>query len=152
MIAATGEGPPPAYPPHCAVPMGLTTSACWAQALTECIGEDALLPVRHRLVADQPPPEAFPVWGSIEDNFWVIEELDGDSVKPVGPQWMKKVVEAWRRVGVESRPKKETDAAFGVEVQGAWIDEEGWCGLSRAKRWLLLEAGLRLLAMPRVRL
>ena len=132
--------------------MGMTTSACWAQALPECIGEGALLSEESRLVADRPPPEAFPVWGSIEDDFWVIEELDDDSAKPIGPGWMKRVIEAWRQVGVESHPKKEINAAFGIEVQGAWIDEDGWCGLSRAKRWRLLEAGLRLLAMPRVRL
>eukprot|EP00974_Lingulodinium_polyedra_P035001 3363620-Lingulodinium_polyedra.AAC.1 len=132
--------------------MGMTTSAAWAQALTEVIGLDAQLPPTARLVADAPPPVGFPVWGSIEDDFWVIEEEDSeDDFTPVGPQWLRAVVKAWRSVGVESHPAKEVDARSGAEVQGAWIDPEAWCGLSRPKRWLLVEAGLRILAMPRAR-
>eukprot|EP00974_Lingulodinium_polyedra_P105962 10257674-Lingulodinium_polyedra.AAC.1 len=59
--------------------MGMTTSAAWAQAFTEVIGEDAQLPAASRLVADAPPPEALPLWGSIEDDFWCIEELDEEN-------------------------------------------------------------------------
>eukprot|EP00974_Lingulodinium_polyedra_P044613 4279262-Lingulodinium_polyedra.AAC.1 len=54
--------------------MGFTPSASWAQALNECVAEDAKLPQHQRLVDGAPPPAGLPLWASIEDDFWVLEE------------------------------------------------------------------------------
>ena len=62
-------GQAPAYPLHCAAPMGFAASASWAQGFDEMAAEDAALPPSRRVVADRPGPGRFPVWASILDDF-----------------------------------------------------------------------------------
>ena len=65
---------PQMYPVHQGVPMGFTAAAAWAQAYNEQKAREAELPVDSRLVDGKPPPSGFPIWGSILDDVWAIEE------------------------------------------------------------------------------
>eukprot|EP00974_Lingulodinium_polyedra_P077028 7457296-Lingulodinium_polyedra.AAC.1 len=58
--------------------MGFGPSAGWAQFLAEVACEKAALPPSRRFVDGAAPPTEPPIWGSIEDDVWAVEQL-GDS-------------------------------------------------------------------------
>ena len=143
------EGLPPMFPVHQGVPMGFTAAAAWAQAYNEQKAVEAALPDNARLVDGKPPPKDFPIWGSILDDVWAIEEDDGDDLG-VGHEWLARVAELWAEDGVEEHVKKAVEGVHREEVQGAMIDGvEGWVGVSHQKRTSILEAGLLLISQRR---
>lgn len=143
------EGHPPMFPVHQGVPMGFTAAAAWAQAYNEQKAVEAALPDNARLVDGKPPPKDFPIWGSILDDVWAIEEDDGDDLG-VGHDWLARVAELWAEDGVEEHVKKAVEGVRREEVQGAMIDGvEGWVGVSHQKRTSILEAGLLLISQRR---
>ena len=59
---------------------------------------------------------------------------------------MEKVTEFWSNKGLETNSKKTVNRLECEEVQGVYIHgSEGWLGVSRAKRVMLLQAGLSVL-------
>ena len=143
------EGHPQMFPVHQGVPMGFTAAAAWAQAYNEQKAVEAALPDSARLVDGKPPPKNFPIWGSILDDVWAIEEDEGDDLG-VGHDWLARVAELWAEDGVEEHVKKAVEGVHREEVQGAMIDGvEGWVGVSRQKRMSILEAGLLLISQRR---
>ena len=51
----------------------------WAQAATELMTTNAELPEEARLHMDRPTPAAPPMWGSIFDDVWGLEEDSDDA-------------------------------------------------------------------------
>ena len=86
--------------------MGFTPSATWAKMFNDVVAEDIALPQDRRIVAESIVPPTLPVWGSIEDNFWVVEEETEAREDIVGPVWLSSVVQCWRELGVECNTKK----------------------------------------------
>ena len=103
---------------HAAVPMGFGPAAGFAQGMTDAATAAARLPEAKRLVPDRLCPDALPVWGSIIDDVWTLEEVPPGGAELIGPQWMTSVDEAWSHHGVESHPSKQVNAAPGGEIQG----------------------------------
>eukprot|EP00974_Lingulodinium_polyedra_P079361 7686424-Lingulodinium_polyedra.AAC.1 len=56
--------------------MGFAPSAGWAQALADQGPAVAGVPLERRVRPDVPPPRDFPVWGSIMDDIWAVEESE----------------------------------------------------------------------------
>ena len=141
------------YPVHQAVPMGFTASCSWAQAASEEAVRRAALPDSARLVEGQLAPARPPLWGSIIDDLWAVEEEAENEAAPVGPAWMHDIGQAWSSMGVRTNEKKDVFAAVCGEAQGAFIDgNQHWCGVSTEKRVALLQGGLRLLSQREVTL
>eukprot|EP00974_Lingulodinium_polyedra_P067722 6557205-Lingulodinium_polyedra.AAC.1 len=82
--------------------MGFAASASWAQAATEVATGMAGLPVDARVVEGRPTPLEGPVWGSILDDVWTLEEEDASGRAPVGRAWVAGVAEAWSRLGIQA--------------------------------------------------
>lgn len=141
---------PQMYPVHQGVPMGFTAAAAWAQAYNEQKAREAELPVDSRLVDGKPPPSGFPIWGSILDDVWAIEEDPVDDHFKKGHNWLDGVSRLWAQDGVEEHKKKAVEGAKREEVQGAMVDGvAGWVGVSYQKRLSILEAGLHLIVQRR---
>ena len=139
---------PSMFPVHRGVPMGFTAAAAWAQAYNEQKAREADLPTESRLVDGSPPPACFPIWGSILDDVWAIEEDSTEQAK--GHDWLAHIAELWANDGVEEHTKKAVEGAKREEVQGAMIDGvAGWVGVSYQKRLAILEAGIHLIAQQR---
>ncbi|CAE8581762.1 unnamed protein product, partial [Polarella glacialis] len=138
------------FPAHCTVPMGFTGAAAWAQGFNESIAMRAELPPDSRLVDGKPVPTQLPVWGSILDDMWAIDEVEvPNEPHAVAHEWMQRVSSEWHAVGVEDHVKKTVNGVPAEEVQGAMIDGiEHWVGVSRVKRFKYIEAGLYLLSQP----
>ena len=116
-----------------ASPWVFTAAAAWAQAYNEQKAVKAALPDNARLVDGKPPPKDFPIWGSILDDVWAIEEDDGDDLG-VGHDWLARVAELWAEDGVEEHVKKAVEGVHREEVQGAMINGVeglGWCQSSK---------------------
>ena len=139
------------YPVHRGVPMGFTAAASWAQAYNEAKAQQVGLPVERRLVDSQPPPSAFPIWGSILDDIWALDECETEAdPHRDAHEWLRKMAMAWERDGVQEHMKKAVQGKLREEVQGAMVDGvEGWVGMSKQKRLQLLESGLYILSQPR---
>eukprot|EP00974_Lingulodinium_polyedra_P087508 8481733-Lingulodinium_polyedra.AAC.1 len=119
--------------------MGFGPSAGWAQTLTDKATAAAGLPESQRVHIDRLPPREFPLWGSIADDVWAVEEL-AHGGKACGPRWLGRVEEVWGRDGVVVHPKKSIDAGEDVEVQGAMITaRDHTVGVAAKKRPLLAE-------------
>ena len=97
----------PAYPLHCAALMGFAASASWAQGFNEVVAQDAALPLARRAVADRPCPGRFPVWASILDDFWFLEEETVDDSAPWGQMLLGRVGVCWDTLGLATNVKKD---------------------------------------------
>eukprot|EP00973_Karenia_brevis_P074258 10317197-Karenia_brevis.AAC.1 len=130
------EGPSHVLVPcSCAAPMGFGPSAGWAQALTDKVTMS--LPADKRVRIDHEPPLSLPLWGSIEDDVWALEETAPGSPTEVSPFWLHKVEEGWKAAGIDVNEAKNVDAAAGGEVQGYYVHpRRHWVGVSLAKRRL----------------
>ena len=82
---------PSLAPVHCAVPMGFGPAAGFAQGLTDVVTDRAALPEDRRVVPSREAPETLPVWGSIIDDIWALEETDAKEPEAIGPNWMRLV-------------------------------------------------------------
>ena len=149
-LKATAEYPE-MFPAHAGVPMGFTAAASWAQAYNEAKAVSVSLPSHSRLVDSQPPPSVFPIWGSILDDIWAIEECDSTDDPPgVAHRWMQDMAHAWKEDGVVEHEKKAVTGVYKEEVQGVLVEgSRGWLGVSREKRAQLFQAGMYLLAQRR---
>ena len=130
--------------------MGFTAAASWAQAY-KAKAVEVGLPQDRRLIDDKPPPKHFPIWGSILDDVWALDECTSAEDPPgVASKWLEDIAQAWGRDGVLEHEKKAVRGVLKEEVQGVMIDgKDGWAGVSMSKRALLLEAGLYLLRQQR---
>ena len=134
-------------PVHRAVPMGFGPAAGFAQALTDVCTGRASLPPERRLLPSEPAPSALPIWGSIIDDIWAVEECEKQQTAgDIGPVWMQLVESEWNNAGVESHPKKSVNAAVNEEVQGYHIGGVSHVvGVAVSKRLDLLQAALHIL-------
>ena len=127
--------------------MGFGPSAGWAQALTEVV--TAELPKDKRLHPSQPVPVGLPVWGSICDDIWAMEEHLSD--RQDGPAWLNRAAELWEEKGVPMNDKKSVDQETDQEVQGYLVNSrKHWVGVAWVKRRQLFVATLTVLRMSRV--
>ena len=97
-------------------------------------------------------PRDFPIWGSICDDIWAIDNAKaGDQASTVGPLWLTRAEEAWKERGVDPNVKKTVDIQHGAEVQGYFVHpEQHWVGVSLPKRSHLLQATFYLLSQHQV--
>ena len=139
------------FPVHRGVPMGFTAAAAWAQAYNEAKAKEVGLPEQSRLIDTQPPPSSFPIWGSILDDVWALEECDSyDDPPATGSKWLADISAAWTRDGVVEHEKKAVEGVSKEEIQGVMVDGVRGClGVSLQKRGILFEAGMYLLAQQR---
>ena len=100
-----------------ASPMGFAPSSGWAQALTDVVAERAKLPEKSRILPSTDVPESFPLWGSIIDDVWAIDNTSDGHADVVGPSWLHTATGEWEKVGAESHKHKEVDLGEGEEVQ-----------------------------------
>jgi hypothetical protein len=92
--------------------MGFTAAAAWAQAYNEAKAVEVSLPRDARLIDSQPPPQRFPIWGSILDDVWALEECNSLEDPPgIGSKWLHDVATAWTNDGVVEHQKKAVDGA-----------------------------------------
>ena len=132
------------YPCHRCDHMGFAGSVSWAQRLNEKLIADSTVPMENRVVGDSLMPADFPVWGSILDDVWALEVVDDEAAPPgVAAEWVADLASQWNKAGLEENMEKQVVSATTGEVQGAYLHgKEGWLGVSRTKRMLLLESGL----------
>ena len=133
--------------------MGFTAAASWAQGFNEAIvGPNfANLPTNQRLCDGLLPPEKFPIWASILDDFWGLEEVD-DMEDPPGEvhNWMDEVANCWESQNVVEHKAKAVNGKAVAECQGFLVEgNELWAGASITRRFRLIEAGLYLVGQPR---
>ena len=129
--------------------MGFGASAGWAQALADVVTAAAQLPPERRVTADEPPPHILPVWGTILDDVWALE----DNPDQPGVTWSARAPEEWEQRGVESNRGKAVDRCYGGEIQGVLVDAKShWVGVSVPRRTQLLQGLIEVLLewRPRV--
>ena len=136
------------YPASRASPMGFGPSAGWAQGLTDVVPLDANLPQDRRLHPDFVSPSHLPIWGSIIDDIWALEHVEGEGKGDVGPGWLSQAEAHWCLRGVEPNVKKSVDALENQEIQGYQVDSQNhWVGVKRRHLW---QASMFLLLKTRV--
>ena len=131
-------------PCHGCVFMRFAGSVSWAQRLNEKLITDSAVPTENRVIGDSLMPADFPVWGSILDDVWALEVVDDEADPPgVVAEWVADLACQRSKAGLEENLEKQVVGAITGEVQGAYLHgKEGWLGVSRSKRMLLLESGL----------
>ena len=139
------------YPLHQVAPMGFAPSAGWAQGVTDTVTADADLPACQRVCFSEPLPASLPVWGSILDDVWTIEEnAKACEEDPVAKGWVQAVDDAWPRTGAEINIKKNVDGAF-AEIQGTVLHPvRHWLGAAVERRVHAIAGALLALARPRI--
>ncbi len=148
MSASSGGGTKTRYPASCSAPMGFGPSAGWAQGLTDVVAIDAQLPEDCRVHPDFVVPECLPVWGSIIDDIWALE--DETRTKGVGAEWLDRAESSWTIRGVQPNMKKSVNNAHGEEIQGYFVHPtKHWVGLSYEKRRFLFQASFQVLMQRR---
>ena len=130
------------FPVQRSVPMGFGPAAGWAQAVTDEAVLRAGLPTSQQVSATGTVPDSLPVWGSILDDVWAIDEAkkpgEGDGE---GKKWIDSVDAAWREIGVPVNEKKNVDGEEDAEFQGVQLHgRQHWLGVSRKKRAHLMVA------------
>eukprot|EP00974_Lingulodinium_polyedra_P081929 7931603-Lingulodinium_polyedra.AAC.1 len=126
--------------------MGLAPSAGWAQAVTDLAASKAHVPEAARVRFDAPAPPDPPIWGSIIDDLWAIEQREGHQPGPQVRRWMRGVDREWPRLGVPLNHAKCTDGEVTGEFQGTVIHgTQQWLGTSRARRLEVLAVALYVL-------
>ena len=139
------------FPFHHATPMGFAPSAGWAQAASDTAFLKAGLPQERRVTFDRPCPTELPLWGSIVDDLWALDERSaGDRARSQAAFWMTKAERAWDRLGVPVHHGKSVDGGSG-EFQGTEVHPtEHWLGTTRRRRLDLFAATLALLGQQLV--
>eukprot|EP00974_Lingulodinium_polyedra_P075721 7335612-Lingulodinium_polyedra.AAC.1 len=79
--------------------MGFRASAGWAQCLTDTVVARAALPEDRRVVANRDPPADFPLWGTIIDDIWAIDQDNGDVEAAEGLAWIRAAENEWAAAG-----------------------------------------------------
>ena len=139
------------YPFHHATPMGFAPSAGWAQAASDTAFLNAGLPQDRRVTFNEPCPSEMPLWGSIVDDLWALDERSaGDRARSAPAFWMTKAERAWDRMGIPVHHGKSVDNGQG-EFQGTEVHPtQHWLGTTRRRRVDLLAATLTLLGQQLV--
>ena len=135
-------------------PMGFGPSAGWSQSFTNFVTDQADLPAESRVVGALPVPDTLPVWGSILDDIWAVEEDDPsrlrDPASLTGPTWTQRCAAVWERSGVQENLEKRVVAAEGAEVQGYFVHPtQHWVGVSLSKRVLMFQGVLSVIMVHR---
>eukprot|EP00974_Lingulodinium_polyedra_P049321 4740433-Lingulodinium_polyedra.AAC.1 len=104
--------------------MGFRASAGWAQCLTDAVVARAALPEERRVVANRDPPADFPLWGTIIDDIWAIDQDNGDIEATEGLAWIHAAENEWTAAGVDRNERKDVDNAVHEEIQGFMVDGE----------------------------
>lgn len=129
----------------------------WAQGVNDVSTARAGLDSSTRLIDSAPPPAALPLWVSILDDVWALEEEPARGAEDgalVGPKWLGNVCSEWCRMGIDTSVKKTVRGSCRAEVQGVLVDGVTHrLGVGPEKLWLMLEAGLTVVAQaaPRLR-
>ena len=92
--------------------MGMRCSAGWAQCVTDTVTDQIALVDKPRLHPDRPMPATLPVWGSIIDDVWYLEETDPGGAAE-GPGLLDLVSDRWGEAGVAA------DAAAAASPRGS---------------------------------
>ena len=140
------------YPVHCAIPMGFKPACGFAQAITDHTAQVAGLPSGSRVVPEHPCPLQGSVWGSIVDDIWSLDPVSKESKEEApGAVWLQRCVEAWETIGVTAHPDKVEMGVENSEIQGYFVDSRRHTiSVSVKKRWMLMQAMLRMLMQRRV--
>lgn len=126
--------------------MGFTGAPGWAQAAADTSFLSGRLPQERRVTFERPCPVAPPIWGSIIDDLWAIDQPPGPASSSAARKWMLLAEAQWDRQNIPVLRGKSVDGEIGGDVQGARIDGHGhWLGTSRERRLLCLAAILWLL-------
>ena len=100
----------------------------------------------------KPAPAGFPIWGSILDDVWTIEEeqyADQPAEELHGAHMMEMLEGVWADVGLPVNKAKNVSGAKCAEVQGALVAGiQQTVGVSVPKLTELLEAGLFVVSSP----
>ena len=138
---------------HCAWPMGFGPSATIAQGIADVCVDRSGAPAHRRVRGRDLPPMELPVFGSMMDDIWGIDELPLEGPSAGGmkaSEIVERVAAEWPKIGLEEHPDKTHVAVFGEEVQGLFVHPtDGWIGVSVAKRAKLWAATMRLVSFPR---
>ena len=122
------------YPLCVAVPMGFGPSSGFAQAITDHVTDAAQLPASQRVKYASVMPRRLPVWGSIVDDLWALEQEDETDrgVPNVDVQnWMQQAEGQWERLNLPLHPGKIVNHEPGVEFQGTTLHpSQHWLGVS----------------------
>ena len=133
------------YPVHIACPMGFTGSAAWAQGLNEALSLRGGLPQGRRMVDGTVPPGRPPVWGSILDDIWAVDEVPGadaeDAPHVDAAVWVEEISKQWTRVGTTRTCRSASTASSTARSR---------VPASRPKRLKIIESGLWLVSEHRV--
>jgi hypothetical protein len=95
---------------------------------------------------------AFPVWGSILDDIWTLEERSASTRRcPHTPAWLQSAEAEFTAMGVPINHAKTVDDGVSVEFQGAVAHgTDHWLGCSVRRRVLSTASTLSLLGAWRV--
>ena len=123
-------------PLHQAAPMGFTGSAGIAQAVTDEATTRVALPTAQRVTFDTVAPSSWPVWASIIDDLWSVEERTHPSQRDAEVSaWMAGAGRAFGSFNLPMNEGKSIDDGLGVEFQGACIHpQHHWLGTSIERR------------------
>ena len=123
------------WPLQKSVPMGFGPAAGWAQGATDAASAKANLDQDLRVVEGRPVPLQPPIWGSILDDLWFLEEAEKGEVPEWGLEQAEKVTDAWALHGTTVNRKKDVNRAVGAEIQGVHVDGDTHdVGMSPQKR------------------
>eukprot|EP00971_Amphidinium_carterae_P286189 5682629-Amphidinium_carterae.1 len=146
----SGDGKTFLYPLHRAVPMGFKPAAGWAQAVSDSVLSASQIPQDRRVRFDKDICAELPVWGSIIDDIWVLEQPDGDQC--VADEWLPSVEAQLAQRSIPLHPAKSLDKSTDGEFQGTQLHAyDHWLGVSFEKRFLLLASSLHLLSWCHIR-
>ena len=144
-------------PLHLSVPMGFGPAAGWAQAVTDTATLQAGLPEQQRVTFKKPVPRNFPIWGSILDDVWTVEEVPtADDTDEIREAWIAAVTGIWPKMGVAVNEKKSVngECSIGVgaaEIQGAQMHPtRHWLGSSLGRRTKHMGVNLTLALQAKV--
>ncbi len=88
----------------------------------------------------------FPLWGSIIDDIWAIDNASEGHADVAGPSRLHTATGEWERIGAASHRHKEVDLGEGEEVQSYFVHPTlHWIGVSLKKRRDLLQGLVHIL-------
>eukprot|EP00971_Amphidinium_carterae_P105468 2088465-Amphidinium_carterae.1 len=78
--------------------MGMGPAAGWAQCCTDVSTKAAAMPEESRAVDGAVVPLHPPLWGSILDDVWAIDEQQPQGMS-LAQRWMESLDQEWPRIG-----------------------------------------------------
>jgi len=134
-----------AYAGLIVVPMGWLMACDIIQGIERKLAIDAGLPARAEILptAFLPPMRSAEAWANYIDNFYAIRiTSDPDEVGTCG-ELVRLIRARKRELGIPLNEGKRQEGAVEGKRLGAWLDgSEGWVGLKREERQLLMQVTL----------